>query len=80
MTEPTPLFDWIVNANCVRGSRANDQGVWLSTSACPLSFSPLDRRLVLADKSQYLLRKETSCRALGLDRRSELVLAALPSQ
>jgi len=74
----TELFDWIVNNKHVRGSRRNDCGLWLHNSAMPKYFNPDNRIVELEDGSCYLLKKNTVCKALGLDKISEAKLAVLP--
>ena len=71
------LFDWLVNANCVRGSRANDNGCWLSGSEKPKFFCEKTRILELEDGQQFILAKKTVCKALGLDKKSEIILNGL---
>ena len=74
---PIELFDWIANKNNIRGSKPGDLGVWLHTSAKPVSFCPLTRVVVLEDGKRFLLQKKTICKALGLDKMSEQALACL---
>jgi hypothetical protein len=73
------LFDWIVNSNCVRGSRPHDQGCWLQTSAPPATFAPDTRRLTLTDGKTYIINRKTACKALSLDKKNETFLATLPT-
>jgi len=77
MAAPEELFDWMVNANCVRGSRLNDHGIWLSGSAKPCRWDPETRLVELTDGKRYKLNKEHASKALNLDRKSETALAAL---
>jgi hypothetical protein len=72
------LFDWIVNEKNVRGSRMDDNGLWLHTSAKPEFFDPITRLLFLEDKSNYLLQKSTICKALDLNKKSDKILFNLP--
>jgi hypothetical protein len=74
---PIELFDWIANKHNIRGSKPGDLGVWLHTSAKPVSFCPLTRVVVLEDGNRFLLQKKTICKALGLDKMSEQALAGL---
>jgi len=76
---PIELFDWIVNIKHVRGSRKGDVGAWIYTSAAPKAFDSKTRIVELADGVRYVLKKETICKALGLDKMSEAILGALPS-
>ena len=72
------LFDWIVNSKHVRGSRRGDLGLWIHNSVKPKFFNPKTRIVELENGSLFLVRKETGCKALGLDKASEMVLGALP--
>ena len=73
------LFDWIASKKHIRGSRRGDGGLWVHSGATPRSFCPKTRIVVLDDGVRYLLRKETCCKALGMDKTSEIVLGALPT-
>lgn len=72
------LFDWLVNAQCVRGSRPKDGGLWLSGSAAPVAFDAAQRIVTLVDGRRYQLRKETAAKVLGLNKAAEIFLATLP--
>lgn len=72
------LFDWIVNKNHVRGSRKGDHGLWIHSGAKPKFFCPKTRIVELEDGVRYTIKKETICKALGMDKTSEAVLVALP--
>ena len=72
------LFDWIVNSKHVRGSRRDDYGLWLYNSATPKYFNPISRIVGLEDGSNYLIKKNTVCKALGMDKASEAILGSLP--
>lgn len=74
------LFDWIVNTKHVRGSRRDDCGLWLHNSSTPKYFNPITRIIVLEDGSNYLIKKNTVCKALGMDKTSETILATLPNK
>lgn len=74
------LFDWIVNSKHIRGSRREDSGFWLHTSSKPKYFNPVTRVLELEDGIMYLIKKNTACTALGLDKTSETFLSSLPSK
>ena len=78
MVKEVELFDWIVNEKNVRGTRMNDNGLWLHTSAKPTYFDPITRILILEDKSKYLLQKSTICKALGINKNSDKILSNLP--
>jgi hypothetical protein len=73
------LFDWMINANCLRGSKANDNGCWMSCSEKPTFFCEKTRIVELADGQRFLISKKTVCKALGLDKQSEKILNELPS-
>jgi hypothetical protein len=73
------LFDWIVNSKHVRGSRRGDLGLWMHNSAKPKLFNPKTRIVELDNGERYLIKKETICKALGMDKASEMVLGALPA-
>jgi hypothetical protein len=72
------LFDWIASKKHIRGSRRGDGGLWVHSGATPRSFCSKTRIVVLDDGVRYLLRKETSCKALGMDKTSEALLLAMP--
>ena len=74
------LFDWIINAKSLRGSKKDDQGMWMNNSEKPKYFSPQSRIVELDDGKQFLIKKETSCAALNLDKTSEKLLTALPTK
>jgi hypothetical protein len=78
MENTEELFDWILNQNCVRGSRPNDQGCWINTSAPPAFFVPRTRQLTLTDGKTYIINRTTACKAFGLDKKGEIILANLP--
>ena len=78
MVKEIELFDWIVNEKNVRGTRINDNGLWLHTSTKPTFFDPVNRILILEDKSKYLLQKSTICKALGINKNSDKILLKLP--
>ena len=71
------LFDWIANSNHIRGSRRNDYGLWLHNSATPKYFNPVTRIIELDDGTSYLLKKNTVCKALSMDKTSEAKLSLL---
>jgi hypothetical protein len=77
-SKPAELFDWIANHKHIRGSRRDDCGLWLQKSSKPTYFCPKTRIIVLEDGVRYLIRRETACKALGLDKTSETILSALP--
>jgi hypothetical protein len=72
------LFDWIINSKNVRGSKKDDNGMWLNTSAKPLYFCPQSRIIYLEDNTKYLLKKSTICKAIDLDKNSDKILQSLP--
>lgn len=72
------LFDWIVNSKHVRGSRRDDCGLWLHNSAMPKYFNPVMRIIELEDGATFTIKKNTACKALGMDKSSEAKLALLP--
>ena len=72
------LFDWIVNHKHVRGSRRNDCGLWIHNGAKPKYFCPKTRIVELDDGLRYLIKRETACKALALDKTSEQILITLP--
>ncbi len=74
------LFDWIINPKSLRGSKKNDEGMWMNNSEKPKYFSPQSRIVELEDGKQFLIKKETSCSALNLDKTSEKLLTALPTK
>ena len=76
----TELFDWIVNNKHVRGSRRDDCGIWLHNSATPKYFNPVTRIIELEDGTSFLIKKNTVCKALGMDKTSEAKLAVLPAK
>ena len=71
------LFDWIVYNNCIKGSKLNDNGMWLSTTNKPITFNNSTRIIMLEDGKKYLIKRETVCKALGLDKKSEKILGEL---
>ena len=77
MGSPVELFDWIINDNTLRGSKKDDNGCWMSTSPKPLSFSPQTRIVELEGGNRFIIKKETICKALGLDKKSENTLNKL---
>lgn len=74
------LFDWIINPKSLRGSKKDDEGMWMNNSEKPKYFSPQSRIVELEDGKQFLIKKETSCSALNLDKTSEKLLTALPTK
>ena len=72
------LFDWIINSKTLRGSKKDDQGMWMSQSEKPKFFCPQSRVVELDDGKQFLIKKENSCSALQLDKSSDKLLASLP--
>lgn len=74
------LFDWIVNNKHVRGSRRNDSGLWIHNGSKPKFFCPKTRVVELEDGTRYLIKRETACKALGLDKTSEQILLTLPAK
>jgi hypothetical protein len=79
--EPTiELFDWMINDNILRGSKKDDNGLWMKTSEKPLFFSPQTRIVELEGGEKFLIKKETICKALGLDKKSETILTRLASK
>lgn len=74
------LFDWIINSKTLRGSKKDDQGMWMSQSEKPKFFCPITRIVELDDGKQFLIKKETSCSALQLDKSSDKLLSALPTK
>ena len=77
---PVELRDWMVNNKKVRGSKLNDGGMWQNSSAKPKYFSPSTRVIELEDGALYIIKKETMCKALGLDKLSEEVLRELSNK
>ena len=77
METPVELFDWMINDNTLRGSKKDDNGSWMSTSPKPLSFSPQTRIVELEGGEKFLIKKETICKALGLDKKSDIILTRL---
>ena len=73
------LYDWIASKKHIRGSKRGDLGLWFHNSALPKYFCPKTRVVELEDGTRYLIKKETICKALGMDKTSELVLSALPT-
>jgi hypothetical protein len=71
------LFDWMINIKSVRGSKKNDQGVWMHNSEKPKYFCPQSRIVELEDGKQFLIKKENSCTALNLNKESEKILASM---
>ena len=80
METPVEIFDWIINDNTLRGSKKDDDGCWMSTSQKPLSFSPQTRIVELEGGAKFLIKKETICKAIGLDKKSENTLNRLSSK
>lgn len=78
-TSVCELFDWIATKKHIRGSRRGDCGLWVHSGATPLYFCPKTRIVVLDDGLRYLIKKENACKALGLDKASEILLGVLPS-
>lgn len=76
----TELYDWMVNLNNVRGSKANDNGNWLSASAKPKEFDPETRTLTCVDGKQYILNQRYICKVGKLELNSEATLAKLVSR
>lgn len=77
METTVELFDWIINDNTLRGSKKDDNGCWMSNSPKPLSFSPQTRIVELQGGEKFLIKKETICKALGLEKKSENTLIRL---
>ena len=78
MATVVELFDWIVSSKHVRGSRVGDAGLWVHNGSAPKFFCPKTRTVDLEDGVRYLLRKETICKALYMDKTSEALLMGLP--
>ena len=72
------LFDWIITDKSVRGSKKDDNGMWVSQSPKPIYFTPSTRIIEVEGGDSYLIKKENSCKALGLDKKSEKWLNDLP--
>jgi hypothetical protein len=79
MEKIVELFDWIITDKTLRGSKKDDNGYWMSTSPKPLYFCPQTRIAELYGGEKFLIKKETICRALGLDKKSETILNLLPN-
>lgn len=77
METPVELFDWIINDNTLRGSKKNDNGCWMSSSPKPISFLPQTRIVELEGGEKFIIKKETMCKALGLEKKSENTLNRL---
>ena len=77
MEPPVELFDWIINDNALRGSKKDDNGCWMNSSPKPISFSPQTRIVELAGGEKFIIKKETMCKALGLEKKSENTLNRL---
>ena len=77
MEKKVELFDWIINDKTLRGSKKDDNGCWMSSSPKPLFFSPQTRIIELEGGEKYLIKKENICKALGLDKKSEITLNRL---
>lgn len=73
------LFDWIINMKMLRGSKKDDQGLWMNNSEKPKYFCANTRIVELEDGKQFLIKKETSCTALNLSKSSEKLLTSLPT-
>lgn len=76
--EVVELFDWILTDKCLRGSKKDDNGLWMSSSPTPLYFNPQTRIIELADGCLFYIKRQTICKALSLDKRSEKILSLLP--
>jgi hypothetical protein len=74
----TELFDWIINKKMLRGSKKGDEGLWMNNSEKPKFFCTKSRIVELDDGKQFLIKKETSCTALNLNKQSEQLLTSLP--
>ena len=74
------LFDWMVNKKHLRGSKLNDNGIWMHTSSKPKTFCQLSRVIELEDGTKFLIKRTTACKALGLDKASELALVELTNR
>lgn len=74
------LFDWIINSKNLRGSKKEDQGMWMNQSEKPKFFCPHSRVVELEDGKQFLIKKENSCSALQLDKASDKLLSSLPTK
>ena len=68
------LFDWMINTKTLRGSKKGDNGMWMHTSEKPICFYPASRIIELADGKKYLIKKETACKALYMDKSAEKIL------
>ena len=77
MEKIVELFDWMINDKTLRGSKKDDNGCWMSSSPKPLFFSPQTRIIELEGGEKYLIKKENICKALGLDKKSEITLNRL---
>lgn len=80
MEKIVELFDWIINDKTLRGSKKDDNGCWMSSSPKPLFFSPQTRIIELEGGEKYLIKKENICKALGLDKKSEITLNTLKNK
>jgi hypothetical protein len=72
------LFDWIITNKSVRGSKQNDNGLWMSNSCKPIYFTPNTRIIEVHGGETFLIKKENCCKAIGLDKKSEKWLNELP--
>ena len=80
MQQVVELFDWMINPNTLRGSKKDDNGMWMNTSEKPIFFSPSSRIIELADGKRFLIKKETACKALNMDKTAEKILNGFISQ
>ena len=80
MQQVVELFDWIINPTNLRGSKKDDNGMWMHTSEKPIFFSPSSRIIELADGKRFLIKKETACKALNMDKTAEKILNGFISQ
>jgi hypothetical protein len=80
MEKIVKLFDWIVTEKSVRGSRQDDNGLWVNNNLKPLYFCPINRVVEVDSGQRFLLTKETICKALGLDEKSNKFLNGLPTK
>lgn len=71
------LYDWILSDSCIRGSRKNDAGVWISTSPKPIHYDPNTNILTLENKKQYRIYRDDVCKALQLHMNSFKVMEIL---
>lgn len=80
MEKIVELFDWMINDKTLRGSKKDDNGCWMSSSPKPLFFYPQTRIIELEGGEKYMIKKENICKALGLDKKSEITLNRLQNK